>query len=186
MVSIAYPDFGRIESVLLATGELGDAAEVHGSLCAMFTVGAIGEDTWVRQVLRSRRMPPDVGREAEKLLRQLYACTVQNLADPEMGFHPFLPDDDEDLAHRTRALAAWCSGFLFGLAVSGVTEKQLGESEVAEFVRDLDDITQVFNDPEETQQSEEQSFTELVEYVRMGTLLVATEFQGPAPESKLH
>ena len=182
-----YPEFRRIEAALLGGGDLGDPSELHGTLCAVLAVTGIGADTWVRQVIGDGFAPGDVsGREAERVLHGLYAGTVEQLWDTDLGFYPLLPGDDEDIAVRTRALANWCSGFLYGLGATGISEANFGDEETADFVRDLGEIARVSSDPESSEGSEENDYAEVVEYVRMGAILVATQFKGPEPDSSVH
>ena len=184
---ISYPAFRSIESALRSSGDVADPCELHGALCAMFAVSGIGAHAWIRQVIGEGYARGDVsGREAERVLHDLYAGTVAQLRDTEMVFYPLLPGDEEDITVRTRSLANWCSGFLYGLGLSGVTEANFGEEETADFVRDLGDISRVTVDVREPDRSDEESYAEIVEYVRMGAILVATQFQGREPDMSLH
>ena len=64
-----------------------------------------------------------------------------------------------------------------GLGLSGMGKRQPIAAEIKEFLLDLTNISQVVCDAEQDQDEEEQAFTEIVEYVRVGVLTVHQEFQ---------
>ncbi len=97
-----------------------------------------------------------------------------------------LPDDDEHLGERTAALAHWCSGFLYGLGVSGVTESTQLPGEAAEVLGDLAKIASVDYELDEPGEAEEQAYEEVVEYVRVGALLVFESLRGPRLDESVH
>ncbi len=113
-----------------------DAAEVHGWLCGALCVRTV-QDTpeWMR------------GPE----LRPAHDETLEALNSPEFEFAPLLPGDDADLTERVEALAAWCGGFLYGIAAGGAG---IRTGDVGEFLGD---------------------FVELYEFVRAGTQLAWDE-----------
>ena len=94
-----------------------------------------------------------------------------------------LPGDDVPIADRASALGQWCQGFLYGLGTSPIPDADALPEEVAEIVRDLTSITQVSVDVQETDEANEQAYSELVEFVRVGAQLLFDElarFRGPS------
>jgi len=103
--------------------------------------------------------------------------TRAQLCDPGLGFYLLLPADEAlDEQGRTEALVQWCDGLLYGLALAGLGERQDLPDLVREFLNDVAQICRASVDdwPEE---ADEAAYTELVEYLRMGVLLINEELQ---------
>jgi uncharacterized protein YgfB (UPF0149 family) len=168
-------NYTEIQRVLSEERSLADAAEAHGTLagCLCAAVGYRFED-WLQEILPEGRADP-LGRET---LRELYVDTAGALRGPEMEFELLLPVDEEPLDARTAALAQWCQGFLYGLGTSVVQDESGLPGDIGEIVRDLTEITHVAVDTEQTPESNESAYAELVEFVRVGVQLVFDEL-GP-------
>ena len=98
-----------------------------------------------------------------------------------MSFQPLLPGDDESLEQRTAALAAWCQGFNYGLALAvriGDADEALQHDTVAEIVRDFAELAQLGYTEDEIEGEGEVAWAELVEYVRVSVQLVFEELAG--------
>ncbi|MEE4295140.1 MAG: UPF0149 family protein [Wenzhouxiangella sp.] len=87
----------------------------------------------------------------------------------EMSFRPLLPTDERPLDERTGCLAHWCSGFLSGF---GAGEPTIAPGEATEAVHLLEQIARATTEPEADDEVEESAYAELVEFVRMATLLL--------------
>jgi predicted dienelactone hydrolase len=93
--------------------------------------------------------------------------------------------DDAPIGDRASALGQWCQGFLYGLGSRPLPDPESLPEQVGEIVRDLTSITQVGVDDSESDESNEQAYLELVEFVRVGAQLLFEElarYRGdPAP-----
>jgi hypothetical protein len=85
-----------------------------------------------------------------------------------------LADDKEPITIRINALANWCAGFLSGLGQFGFASKQVKSAEITEFLDDLLQISQVKDKGKPGTEGDEKDYTELVEYVRIGVLMLYT------------
>lgn len=168
-------NYTEIQRVLTEERSLADAAEAHGTLagCLCAAVGYRFED-WLQEILPEGQADR-LGRET---LRELYFDTAGALQGPEMEFELLLPVDEAPLDARTAALAQWCQGFLYGLGTSVVQDESGLPGDIGEIVRDLTEITHVAVDAEQTPESNESAYAELVEFVRVGVQLVFDEL-GP-------
>jgi uncharacterized protein YgfB (UPF0149 family) len=95
------------------------------------------------------------------------------LADPELGFEPLLPEDDRPLTERAEAMVDWCRGFLGGFGLAGTGARQLSD-EAQEILRDLGTIAASsfdFGNEDE----DEDALIEVQEFVRIGAMLLFTE-----------
>jgi uncharacterized protein YgfB (UPF0149 family) len=188
MSAPALPDFEG--TVQLGQGDLDTAvlAECHGMLCGLVCRKSGGTANDFLHQLAQLQLLVNPGSALAAALTEAFDNTVKQLADEDMGFELWLPDDDELLEDRTIALARWCSGFLAGLASGGQFEVLSGEAREA-----IDDLQQIaraeLTVPEgEDQDSEEDevAFTEIVEYVRVVTLMMREDFRGPGANDPIH
>jgi len=187
----ALPDFHHV--LLLSHGglEAAELAECHGVLCGMIC----GESGQTAQDFLSHLSTLQLLVASEGVLHdamiEAFESTVQQLEDDDLGFNLWLPDDDQPLSERTQSLAQWCTGFLAGLGLGGPLSS-LSE-EAAEALQDLQQIARVgfslhADDAGEAPVAEEdeQAFSEIVEYVRIVTLILREELRGPGEEDRIH
>jgi hypothetical protein len=164
--SVSYAD---IQRVLVQSHALADAAEAHGTLSgALCAAGRYHLDDWLGEILPEGR----ADAESAAWLRALFEATTAALGDTQMTFQPLLPDDSDGLPLRTEALGEWCRGFLYGLGSGHVRDLQALGDEADEILRDITAITQVGVDPEDSDDSNEEAYAELVEFVRVGVQLL--------------
>lgn len=167
-------DYDRLEGALRRIDALPDAAECHGILCGMLCEqGSVDQSRWIRQVLGEVDMSDALVAESVNLLHDLYIVTMEQVNDTELGFRLLLPDEDHGLHEAVAALSEWCAGFLFGFNLNGGRAKEQTPENVQEILVDLVDISRV--DPDVADEEDEGSFAEVLEYVRMGMLLILEE-----------
>ena len=164
-------DFDMVQTALEQLNANVDATEAHGALSALLIDNA-GFATWLGHTLDEL---PDNGNvlAAEQLgvLEQLFEQTREQLYQEELSFELLLPDDTDDFGLRLLGLSGWCQGFLFGFGVSGVGAEDSLDDESRECLSDLLEISKLGHD-EETSDESEQQYVEIVEHVRVATLLL--------------
>lgn len=146
-------------------------AECHGMLCGMLCSPSDFEtEDWLQHLAGYAEEAPEL--DVDDALVDLLRSTVRGMDSDEFGFELLLPDDEEPLAVRTDALGGWCRGFLSGFGVSRGVSGASVESQ--EFLGDLYRISQV--DPRAGGgEMGERAYNEIVEYARMGTILLREE-----------
>ncbi|HEX5637076.1 MAG TPA: UPF0149 family protein, partial [Gammaproteobacteria bacterium] len=92
--------------------------------------------------------------------------------------------DEASLAERTEALAEWCQGFVFGLAAGGLKRETELPADTAELISDMVAISRAGLDQDEPDDTDEDAYMQLCEYVRMGVLLITEELQPVMPADK--
>ena len=98
-----------------------------------------------------------------------------------------LPDDDTPLYQRTQALGTWCQGLLYGLGLGRAAERGELSPESQEFLRDATDIARVGFETDNASEADETAYAEVVEYLRVGLLLVQQDLHRSAPRhGRLH
>lgn len=161
------------------------SAEIHGVCCGMLVVNqSAGQDTWLNEVLDGN--PQDFYvQEARTWLRELFASTRMQLNDPEMGFELFLPEEDA-LESRLEAVQDWCQGFSYGLALAGVKDMKKLPKDSAEWAADVVNIgTSGEFDLDDTEESEN-ALAEIIEYLRVGVLMMNEEMQPLKAPPQVH
>ncbi|MBI5460991.1 MAG: UPF0149 family protein [Gammaproteobacteria bacterium] len=173
-----HPDYLELEQALGRAEAVAGAAEVHGLLCGLLcAAGRLDERAWLGQVFAdvdNRSVAFQQGRAA---VQSLAAWTATALNDPVLGMDLLLPDDGQPLAERAAALGEWCQGYLLGLAAGGVSQDTLMTEDVAELIRDFTEISGAGFDVDAADDDDEVAFTDVVEYVRVGVLLINDELQ---------
>ena len=166
----------ELASAALAASKELSPAELHGTVCGMMVAN-----------IRARGLAPEgedgspvfsvsdyvelVGADAvsdAETVEDFAQLSLAALDAEDLSFQPLLPDDEDPLAARVEALGEWAAAFLagFGAAVT------LAPGETAkEVLEDLAAISAVDHEVDESEDGERQ-LTELVEYVRVGVLLL--------------
>jgi len=137
-------DFDEFANHLLDQGVLASPSQLHGCLSGLLAAGAPPEPEYGLDALTQALDLVMHGELASRIM-QLYVVTEAALQDEEFTFLPLLPDDEEDIAQRTAALASWCAGFLAGFAYAASGEGKaegVFSEECSEALRDIAALAQ--------------------------------------------
>jgi uncharacterized protein len=166
--------YSEIQRALHDARAMTDASEAHGTLAgALCAAPAYRFEDWLREILPEGQARPD----ASAPLHELYTATSESLGGEEMQFEPLLPGDEDPLDARAAALAQWCQGFLYGLGSSRIHDASRLPGDIGEIVRDLTEITHAGVSDSATEESDEDAYAELVEFVRVGVQLIFEELE---------
>lgn len=169
-----------------------DPSECHGVLCGLLCAAKqFSEERWLDEILRPGETDASEFADCKKILRRSRRDTERQLEGQQFDFEPMLPDERVSLMQRGEALAHWCRGFLYGLAVGGLDDSKTSSEDVREVLKDLSEFTQLdVSDLETGTNALERDYAELVEYVRVGVMLIHTALRGrdeaPSDGEKLH
>lgn len=191
------PAYDDLDSLLSTYGDAFGASECHGILCAMASCQPqLDGETWARRMLSVEVDAAPEGSDLsgggvdaadKEALMALFDESAKQLADPDLSFQLLLPDDDASLDSRTEALAGWCEGYLYGLALGGIKEFGIFSEPVQEFTQDLSEIAQLSHEDDDDAVAGETAFFDISEYVRMGVLMIRDELlqmnEQPAPSA---
>lgn len=126
---------------------------------------------WIKEI---SRLTNDAIKEGD-LLVALYKDTVQSLNDLNFTFTPLLPEGD--IYQKIDALQQCAEGLIYGIGINHLTL----EGDAYEFMTDLIEFSRASFGPEEDDESTEdtedteQDFEEILEFIRMGILLLYHE-----------
>lgn len=175
------PSYADLQDALRRADANAGAAEAHGILCGMLCAEQ-GADraAWIAEVLGEQPAGNLSAQEAAALLDAVLNATLQQMGDGMLGLRLLLPADEEPLPKRVRALGTWCEGFLLGISRAKRQGAEPSE-EVRELLVDLVEITKVDSGELGEGQDDEQSYAEVVEYVRMGVLMAFEQSREAQP-----
>lgn len=178
--------YDELESVLATADAEADASECHGVLCGMIcAAGTVDVTKVLDYLLGEGNALSAVARDCQHFLERLYADALLHLNNGEFELQLLLPDDGAPLIDRANALVQWCQGFLFGLGLGGVQGKEGLSGTINEIIRDFYEIAATRYDCETAGEVDESAYMEIIEYVRMSTLLIHEELQPPVVSNRL-
>jgi uncharacterized protein YgfB (UPF0149 family) len=168
-------EFDRVDEALDEAAV--QAAEAHGVLAGMLCAAGTAElgEWW--SAIREDESQVEIPEPVQKL----HAETVASLADLTGSFDLMLPADDTSMEERAEALHDWCQGFLYGYGLAGGRDPVKLLPDAAEVLRDIHQFAQASFDLGEDTEEDEQAYSDLVEYLRVGVLLLH-ETLHPRPE----
>lgn len=100
-------------------------------------------------------------------LSELCDSVHKQVSAEDLSFHPVLPDDEEAIDVRLEALGEWVGAFLEGFNSKNHTK----DEEIDETLTDFGEIAKVDPNVENTPETET-SYIDVVEFVRVGTMLI--------------
>jgi len=181
-------DFDEFANHLLDQGALASPSQLHGCVCGLLGAGAPTEPEYGLDAL-TQALDLELHGELAGRIMQLYTVTAATLQDEEFTFLPLLPDEEEEIALRTAALASWCDGFLAGFAyVTATQDRSAGalSQETGEVLRDIAAMAQAEPADDESEEDAEDSYIELVEYLRVAVVNVFMDTGCAHPAESQH
>ena len=171
------PDYEQIEYALSRVESPYTPEDCHGMLCAMLIVNnSLRCNRWLDEICTLTQYNQPNVLEERDTLQALYDHTRQELNDALLDFSLLVPDDINTLSGRVAALKKWCEGFLFGLALAGVKDMSQLPEDSFEVLKDIVTISQASEDDEEDEMNEV-AYNDILEYIRVGILLINEELQ---------
>lgn len=180
-VSTNLPLFEEISNELLSLNMYVHASECHGAICGYLSANQ-GEDFnyWFKNVLHTLsdealtegEVSNVADSEDAQIINTMFNVSLQQLQDPSCSIRLLVPDDEEALSERVEALAEWCHGFLFGLTLVAADEMSKYSTDAQEVISDFVKISQTDLDGGDNAEEAEAAYAEIVEYVRIGALLI--------------
>ncbi|MGB0237392.1 MAG: UPF0149 family protein [Cycloclasticus sp.] len=151
-------------------------SEAHGLASGMLCVQYDADfNRWVSAIFDTEEQLNALTNDDKQSLINLFQGTLELLQADEFIFDLLLPDDDVRISDRAVAMGEWCQGFLYGVAYMGVGDDKNWSEDSRGVLRDLMEISRL--DADNTDDSDEQAFMELQEYVRMGVNVLMQELQ---------
>lgn len=180
------PEYEHALAVAAGTLDAGDLSECHGALCGMLCRRPREDAEAFLRLLASLELVHEPGQELRDLLVRLHGATASQIGDDQMRFSLWLPEDEEDLEYRTRALARWSTGLLAGLGFGHDTALDKLSADMEGVLGDVQQIALAETGADVDGEDEEQALTEITEYLRVVTLMLREELRPAAPRDSVH
>ena len=159
-------DFDQVADLFLIEGIDLPPSQWHGCIVGLLVSGLRADELLAAM---GHALQESITGDLMIASEQSAKASLRALRDPNYGFSPLIPDDDDELELRSEALASWCEGFLQGFA-AGVAGSDQIRTEAAEILRDMAQIARLEVDSTSDIDEQESDFIELVEYVRVVVL----------------
>ncbi len=159
-----------------------NAAEAQAIACGLLVVDTSADKiAWVKMIFgeidTSDSAHATKQGEAIELSGELFDETKKILQDSNLGFDLLLPDEDEDIFPRVNALQQWCSAFVVGITMAGITDTSKLPEDTRELIADFTQIGTSGDFDLDDEDASEEAFLEISEYIRMGVILINEELQ---------
>ncbi len=185
------PDIAAVDELLFRIDANMGAAEAHGALCGMLCArGSVELSEWVDHVIGEQEQGSELLHNVVHELSELHQSTLEMMNDASGEFRLLLLDDDDALPERVETLAAWCQGFIYGLAAGGIRQDSELPDDAAELLKDMIEISRASHESDDagaqSDDEDEVAYMEIEEYVRMGALLIFEELQPLQSTQTIH
>ncbi len=160
--------FSDLERALSALSWQGSPSAMHGAICGYLASGIAWTDTgWPIELIGEP--PQDCADQIHAMVVAVARQAQKSLYSDDFDFVPWFADSEVLLWNRVELMTLWCRGFLGGFGL-GDPEQPLAE-EVDEVLVSFAAIAAAPPGLGEDEEEDESAWTELVEFIRVGTLL---------------
>ena len=176
-----------MESLLRRANCQYSAAEIQGVACGLLAVDVNADiEKWLGQVFPERDPQNALQQDFSHELTRYFQNLRMQLQDSNLGFHLLLLEDDEALEDRVDAVQEWAQGFLLGIALAGLQDFKNLPEDSKELLDDFIEISKVAQFSMDDKEESEDAYLHIVEYLRMGVLLIAEELQPSTSSATIH
>ncbi len=186
-------EIAELDELLYRIDATMGAADAHGALCGMICArGTVELSEWVDHVIGEQEQGGDLLHDVVHKLSDLHQWTLETMNDTTGNFKLLLLDDEDPLPERVEALAAWCQGFIYGLAAGGIKEGSELPDDTDELLKDMVEISRAGHEVDDADMEEsdgeedEVAYMEVEEYVRMGVMYIYEELQPLQSTQTIH
>ena len=180
--------FDELADFLLQEGTFYPPSELQGLFTGFFIAG--GQS--VSSIAQDMQIFLELEHIADTTKLESLAKKVSvKLLGEALDYEVALPDDEQPLAVRMKAAAAWCEGFLAGFSLQPMEQKALPPMEqkalpplVSEALNDYAAIAQVDVEHIEEDEDSEKDYAEIVEFLRLSAMSLVGLIKPQAQHAK--
>jgi len=172
-----YPAYEQVADVLGYSAGSTMPSQVHGMLAGFICAGKKMDGVaWMESFANNATADAlSSCHQGRNVLLKLYEISEQKIIDMAFDFRLLLPDDEEDLSMRAKALGYWCQGFIGGLRFAGVDSKDLCSQESKDAFIRFTEIAKIDYESVEVTEEDEKAYVSVLEYVRLAVLMIHSE-----------
>lgn len=176
------PPIADAEAALKAFQATTTAAESHGLLCGLICnlleSTPVDKRFWDVAELTAKHVDEKKLDRHKRTLSQMLKISRRQLKEMDFNFELMLTEDPIPLVDRVNELSSWCGGFVAGLGQDMIdAEKSKPHSpEFSEAIEKLIETAGItYTATEKATEEDEEHFVDVVEFIRVAVLLVASE-----------
>jgi len=171
-------DFPSIQAIITAEDVTIHGSELHGVLTGLICAGYSFENSDYLKMLNDMfNNSEPLPNKLRMTIKLLFGQVWSDILNDSYSFNLLLPDDDDSLIERGHALGKWVQGFNLGFGLQQHKSTQFS-ADVKEVLQDFAEIANLSDEIEEDETTE-QAYFEISEYVRISALLCFTELGTP-------
>lgn len=175
-------DFASAQAIITTENIKAHASEIHGVLAGLICAGFPFEDQSYLAMLNDLfNNGEGFPKKVKSTIKQMFSELWTDILDDVYSFQLLLPDDDDSIVERGHALSVWVQGFNLGFGLQQ-KDSPVVSKEVKEVLTDFAEIANLSDEMEEDE-STEQAYFEINEYVRISALLCFSELASPPTKS---
>ncbi|MFI4937089.1 MAG: UPF0149 family protein [Candidatus Berkiellales bacterium] len=170
------PDYETLDNLLIMVNTPFSPAYIHGMMMGLLSIKQPPYSQSWEQLQQEIPFLQEKKHIAYKSFNTLFNLTASSLDQNTGRIELMLPDIDEPLSIRLKALGEWCEGYLVGIKITGIPFEELLEIPIVKEV--LTDLVQIQELSPLALGSEEneKNYVELVEFVNVSVLLIHTQY----------
>ncbi len=177
-------DFASLQAIITTEDVKIHGSELHGVLTGLICAGYSFEGSDYLKMLNDLFNNGDaLPNKLRMTVKLMFGQLWQDILDDSYGFNLLLPDDDDSLVERGHALGMWVQGFNLGFGLQQTKTATFSE-DVKEVLSDFAEIANLSDELEEDE-TNEQAYYEIIEYVRMSSLLCFSELGVPPQQDNV-
>jgi len=170
MQTATLPDYDEIAQALIDARAQVGAAELHGAICGFICAGGTDFEPFVIAISLEHLLDVETPEPARAHIALLYQGARTQIDDDSFGFPLLLPDSETPIVERGQ-------GFVSGLGLGGFADERKLSSDGREVLRDIAEIARTRLAFDETEDVDEEALAELVEFARVGVLLLREDLR---------
>ena len=164
--------YQELQHKLTTANASADASEVHGVICGVIASNQELPVYWFAELFDQAEEGDLLAADCRSEVEELYANTIRQIEDAGVGMKLLLPDDENSLTTRAKAVSQWCQGFLYGIGLSGDAFEQQLSNEAREALEDIASFTRMDVDGIEESEEEEDALVQITEFLWVASMLI--------------
>lgn len=191
------PSMADTKTALKAFEATTSPAESHGLLCGLICntleKKPVDKRFWEISELTAKNVDEKKLERHKRTLSQMLKISRRQLKEMDFNFELMLTEEGMSLVDRVNELSSWCGGFVAGLGQDMIEaeKKKKHSPEFGEAIEKLIETAGIsYTATEEATEEDEGHFVDVIEFIRVAVLLVASElvaeeFSGSGSKSRL-
>lgn len=175
-ISFKLPEYHNFADTLEVLSLSVSVSELHGIMCGYLTAGEISQgDAYIRSLLTGHKNSKQ--KEATLALFNVYTISQHQISTLDLDFQLMLPGVEEDLSLCAEAFSYWCSGFVEGLSLAGVSIQEIEGKDVKDAILHINQFSHLDYESLSINAEDEKALLDVCEYTRMAVLQIYSAIQ---------